>query len=184
MGAAHGRELAGAAQVRTLMRRIGAGARAGGRVYLVGGSSAVLLGWRETTVDVDLKLDPEPPGALNAIARAKETLKINVELSAPDDFVPPLPAWRDRSPFISREGPVDFFHYDFYGQALAKIERGHAQDLGDVEAMHKLDLISPVRLASFFDKIEPDFVRYPSIDPACCRMKLERTVAAMTAERP
>lgn len=163
------------------MRRIGAEARAGGRVYLVGGSSAVLLRWRETTIDVDLKLDPEPPGALDAIARAKETLKINVELSAPDDFVPPVPGWRERSRFISREGPVDFFHYDFYGQALAKIERGHAQDLRDVEAMHALDLISPVRLASLFKEIEPGLVRYPSIDPACYLRKLEGAVAAMTS---
>ena len=75
---------AGADQVRKLMRRLGSAVRSPGRIYLVGGSSAVLVGWRETTVDVDLKLDPEPAGAFEAIARAKETLNINVELAAPD----------------------------------------------------------------------------------------------------
>ncbi len=180
-GGVHGRGTTGALQVRGLMRRIGAESRSGGCVYLVGGSSAVLLGWRDTTIDVDLKLDPEPLGALDAIARAKEALKINVELSAPDDFVPPVPGWRERSRFISREGLVDFFHYDFYGQALAKIERGHVQDLRDVQAMHALDLIAPVRLASFFKEIEPELVRYPAITAHCFRTKLEGAVAAMTS---
>ena len=49
---------------------------------LVGGASAVIIGWRETTLDVDLKLDPEPPGVFEAIALAKDALAINVELAA------------------------------------------------------------------------------------------------------
>ena len=179
----HGRGTTGALEVRALMRRIGAESRSGGRVYLVGGSSAVLLGWRDTTIDVDLKLDPEPRGALDAIARAKEALKINVELSAPDDFVPPVPGWQDRSRFVSREGLVDFFHYDFYGQALAKIERGHAQDLRDVKAMYALDLIAPARVASFFEAIEPELVRYPAIAARSFRTKLEGAVALMTSRQ-
>ena len=58
---------AGADKVRKLMRRLGRAARSPGRIYLVGGSSAVLVGWRETTVDVDLKLDPEPTGVFEAM---------------------------------------------------------------------------------------------------------------------
>ena len=73
-----------AENVRQLMRRLGEEARGGGRVYLVGGASAVLIGWRETTVDVDLKLDPEPPGVFEAIARAKDALDMNIELAAPE----------------------------------------------------------------------------------------------------
>ncbi len=174
-----GRGLAGAAAVRTLLRRIGAESRGRGRVYLVGGSSAVLLGWRETTVDVDLKLDPEPAGALEAIAKAKEALNINVELAAPDDFIPALPNWRDRSVFVHRTGRVEFFHYDFYGQALAKIERGHAQDLPDVAAMHRLGLIEPARLSSYFEAIGPALVRYPALDAASFRRKIDRALAGM-----
>ena len=41
-----------AAKVRELMRCLGREARGAGRVYLVGGASAVLVGWRETTVDI------------------------------------------------------------------------------------------------------------------------------------
>ena len=39
-----------------------------------------LEGWRSATVDLDLKLDPEPEGVFAAIARIKEELDVNVEL--------------------------------------------------------------------------------------------------------
>ena len=55
-------------QVRKLMRLPGGVVRSYGGICLVGGSFAVLLGWRETTVAVDPRLDPEPAGVLEAIA--------------------------------------------------------------------------------------------------------------------
>ena len=61
------------------MRLLGREARGGGRIYLVGGASAVIVGWRDTTIDVDLKLDPEPPGVFEAIARAKDVLNMNLD---------------------------------------------------------------------------------------------------------
>ena len=42
-----------AAKVRELMRLVGREALGMGRIYLVGGASAVLVGWRDTTVDVE-----------------------------------------------------------------------------------------------------------------------------------
>ena len=156
------------------MRRLGGAARSPGRIYLVGGSSAVLVGWRETTVDVDLKLDPEPAGVFEAIARAKEALNINVELAAPDDFIPELPGWRERSPFIERHGRVGYHHYDFHAQALAKIERGHAQDSADVRAMGSRGLVRAARLLELFEVIEPELIRYPALDPASFREKVLR----------
>ena len=160
------------------MRFLGREAQGEGRIYLVGGASAVTVGWRETTVDVDLKLDPEPPGVFDAIARAKEVLNVNLELASPEDFIPPLPDWRARSVFVARHGPVDFLHYDFYAQALAKIERGHHQDPGDVEAMWRLNLIESGRLMHLFDAIEPDLVRYPAINPVQFRNRVQRAVRA------
>jgi len=44
-------------------------ARGDGCIYLVGGASAVIIGWRDSTTDVDLKLDPEPDGVFEAIAQ-------------------------------------------------------------------------------------------------------------------
>ena len=157
-------EISNVAKVRLLMRRLGERATGPGRVYLVGGASAALVGWREMNAAVDLKLDPEPGGVFEAIAHAKEELHMKVELAAPDDFIPPLPGWRERSPFVARHGVVDFHHYDFYAQALAKIERDHAQDLQDVAAMRKRGLIEPRRLVGFFRGIKSDLLRFPAID--------------------
>lgn len=151
----------------------------GGSVYLAGGASAVIIGWRDLTVDVDLKLDPEPAGAFECIARAKEVLNMNIELAAPDNFIPALPDWHERSEFIARHGTTDFFHYDFHSQALAKIARGHGQDHSDVEAMSHLELIKPGFLLELLDAIEPDLKRYPAINPLRFREKIEAAVAAL-----
>ena len=62
------RETSDAAKIEGLMQGIGRLARGPGRVYLVGGASAVMIGWRQATVDADLKLDPEPEGVFEAIA--------------------------------------------------------------------------------------------------------------------
>ncbi len=178
------RSTSNAAKVREFMRFLGTEAKGTGRVYLTGGASAVLVGWRSTTVDVDIKLDPEPPGAFEAIAHAKEALDMNVELAAPDDFIPALPEWRRRSVFIVRHGPVAFLHYDFHAQALAKIERGHTQDLQDVEAMRRLKLIEAGRLSQLFDALEPGFSRYPAIDPASFRDRVAKALKALEAASP
>ena len=163
-------------KVHDFLQFLGANAH-GGRVYLTGGASAVIVGWRDLTVDVDLKLDPEPKGAFACIARAKETLNMNVELAAPDDFIPALPGWRERSEFIARHGTTDFFHYDFYAQALAKIARGYGPDRGDVQAMVRLKLVDLETLLNLFEAIEPDLKRYPAIDPSRFRDKVETTAA-------
>jgi hypothetical protein len=140
-----------------------------GRVYLTGGASAVLLEWRETTVDIDIKILPEDDRVLRAIPELKERLGINIELAAPSDFIPPLPGWEERSPFIHREATLSFRHYDFYAQCLAKIERGHRKDQADVKKMIDSGLVNPTRLRELFEAIEPELFRYPAIDPATFR---------------
>jgi hypothetical protein len=164
---------ADAAKIRELMREIGRRARGPGRIYLTGGATAVLLGFRESTIDVDVKLEPEPDGVFEAIAMLKDELELNVELAAPDQFIPPLPGWSDRSLFIERHGPVDFFHYDLRAQALSKIERGHAQDVRDVEALLAGGHVDRAELRSAFAEIEPALVRYPALDPDAFRRKLD-----------
>ena len=176
------RSLVNADKIVRLMEGIGGRATGAGRVYLVGGSSAVLVGWRNATVDADIKLDPEPAAVFEAIALLKDELDMNVELAAPDQFVPPLPGWRERSPFIARCGEVDFFHYDFYGQALAKIERGHSTDLGDVRAMVERGLINLEELVRLFERVTPDLLRYPAIDEQALRSKLARIVTRLQGD--
>lgn len=140
-----------------------------GRVYLTGGGTALLEGWRAMTVDIDLKAAPEPAGFFEAIAQLKDSLDVNVELAAPDDFIPSLPGWQDRSLFIARHGRIDFFHFDPYSQALAKIERGHQRDRLDVQAMMDRGLVQRQLLFELFSAIEKDLIRFPGIDAAAFR---------------
>lgn len=166
-----------AEKVQVLLRELGRRARGPGRVYLTGGASALLEGWRATTVDVDIKLDPEPEGIFEVIARLKNELQLNIELSAPDQFLPPPPDWRERSQFIVRWGQVEFFHYDFRAQALAKIARGHARDLKDVEAMIEKGLVATDELAKVAEQIRAELIRYPALDSAAFEARLEEFVS-------
>jgi hypothetical protein len=158
------RRLADADRIRRLMSALGSEARAEARVYLTGGTSAVLVGWRGTTIEADMTMEPELDEVLRAIPRLKDQLELNVELASPGDFIPELPGWRDRSPFITREGSLFFHHYDFYAQALSKIERRHTRDIEDVLQMHERHLIGPQKLRELFAAIEPKLYRYPAID--------------------
>jgi hypothetical protein len=143
------------------------------RVYLVGGTTAVLTGWRPSTIDVDLVMRPEDDAVLRAIPAIKERLQVNVELASPLDFIPVPPGWEERSPPITRIGRVSFCHFDLYAQALAKIERGHRQDVADVHEMMRHGLIDATQLLVYFEGIEPDLYRYPAIDGPSFRRAVE-----------
>jgi len=64
------------------MKSIGRGEKKKARVYFVGGATAVLLGWRETTIDIDLKIVPELDEILRKLPQLKEDLQLNVELAS------------------------------------------------------------------------------------------------------
>jgi hypothetical protein len=167
------RGVADAERVRAFLRALGRAADVPARVFLTGGATAVLLGWRPTTIDVDLKLVPESDTLLRAIARLKDELAVNVELAAPSDFIPEVPGWEERSLFVADEGRLAVYHYDPYAQALAKIERGHAQDVADVRAMMETGLVAGGRLLELFSRIEPNLYRYPALDPRTFRSAVE-----------
>ena len=120
-----------AARIRELARRLGRVAPARTRIYLTGGATAVLEGWRASTIDVDVRFEPESDALLRELVDLKDRLGINVELASPPDFIPELPGWRERSPLVFREGN------------------------------------------ELYEKVEPELYRYPAIDPAAFRRKLE-----------
>jgi hypothetical protein len=163
------RALTDAARLETLMRALGAEADAETRVYFTGGATAVLFGWRSSTIDVDLKIVPDRDRLYRALPALKERLQINLELAAPDDFIAVRDGWEERSPFIRREGRVSFHHFDLYAQALAKVERGHSQDLVDVKEMLERNLIASAKAVEYFEVIEPKLYRYPAVDAATFR---------------
>ena len=90
------REKVTAERLEKFMQAVGRAGKMNCRIYLVGGATAVLLGWRETTIDIDLKLVPEVNEILRALPELKEALQINVELA--------WPLWSSLWPF----DPCDF----------------------------------------------------------------------------
>ena len=168
------RQKVSADRLAQFMKSLGRGEKKVVRVYLVGGATAVLLGWRESTIDIDLKIVPDSDALLRKLPILKEDLQLNVELASPDDFVPALPGWEERSTYIGREGAVEFFHYDFYGQALAKIERGHTTDLRDVDEMINRGLVEPARLLELFSRVADELYKYPAIDAKSLRLAVEQ----------
>ena len=139
----------------------------------MGGATAVIHGWRPTTIDVDLVMRPEDDTLLRAIPELKEKLQINVELASPLDFIPVPPGWEDRGMFIGQKGRIEFFHFDPYAQALAKVERAHRQDLADVREMIARGMIERGRAREYFARIEPELYRFPAIDAPSFRQAVE-----------
>ncbi len=168
------RELADSNRIERFMTELGNVVQVAVRVYFTGGATAVLYGWRETTIDVDIKLVPDRDEILREIPRLKEELNLNVELAAPSDFIPLPAGWEERSPPIRTEGKVAFHHFDPAAQTLSKIERGHDQDLQDVREMIARGLVDPDEARTQFEAIEPELYRFPAIDPGSFRDAVER----------
>jgi hypothetical protein len=147
------------------------------RIYLVGGATALLHGFRATTIDIDLVVEPANAPLLKSFPQIKEALAISLELASPLDFLPELGGWRDRSRFVRQEGKLAVFEFDFYSQALAKIERGHEQDRIDVRAMLEHGLIEPAKLRQLHAAIETELYRFPAVDRDVLREKLDRALA-------
>jgi hypothetical protein len=150
-------------RLRQVLDALGRACRGPGVVYLTGGATALLEGWRASTVDLDLKLDPEPDGAFAAIARIKEELDVNVELASPDDFLPELADWREHSTPVGRFGQVEVRHYDLRAQALAKLARGFERDVRDARAMLERGLVTCAALRAALEQMEPRLERFPRV---------------------
>jgi hypothetical protein len=159
-------------RMRQVLDALGRACHGPGIVYLTGGATALLSGWRASTVDIDLKLDPEPEGAFAAIARIKEELAVNVELASPADFLPELADWRAQSPLVGRFGPVEVRHYDLRAQALSKLARGFERDVADVRAMLERRLVTCAALRSALAEMAPRLERFPRVSERELRGRL------------
>ena len=131
-----------------------------GRVYLVGGGTAVWLGWRPSTVDVDLHGHPDD--LFRDIEHVKERLRLNVEFARPEDFVPALAGSEDRHVHIETIGAVSFYHHDPYAQAFAKVVRGFGRDLLDAEHFVSSGMVDIDRLRELVHGIPRGaYAKYP-----------------------
>lgn len=161
-------------RLREFLAELSRSARHPTRLYLTGGASQLLRGVRDATVDIDLTFEPESDDILRTMVRLKEALNVNVEIVTPSHFVPPLPGWRDRCEFVLQLGDLSVFHFDPYTQVLAKLERGHARDIQDIESLVSLGVVDPSRLRELFARVRGELFRYPAIDPSSLVAAVER----------
>jgi len=167
------REALSRARLQEFLKELSHSASQPVRLYLTGGASQLLRGLRESTVDVDLTLEPEAAEVLRSMVMLKERLNLNVEIVSPAHFVPALPGWRERCEFVEEIGRLSVYHFDAYTQVLSKLERGHDRDRSDVADLVGAGLVDPERLRELFARIEGDLFRYPAIDPKSLRRAVE-----------
>jgi len=165
------------------MQQLAHAAQSPGNVYFAGGVTAVMHGFRLSTMDIDLKFSPEPQGVFEAIPNLKETLSLNIELASPVDFIPVQPDWEARSVHIATFGQVSFYHFDYCAQALAKLSRLRQHDLKDVACMLDADLISYTDLEHTLFALEPLLLRYPDIDKNSFYNKIESAIALLKSRQ-
>ncbi len=137
----------------------------------------LLLGIRDQTIDVDIKMDPEPKGAFEAIRSLKDDLDINIELASPGDFIPPPSDWRNKSVLIEKIGNISYYHYDLRMQALSKLERGLGRDLGDVAGLIRKGLI---RKSDLMDALNTANINAnPAIDREALGLKVAEFIESI-----
>jgi hypothetical protein len=155
--------------METLARSLRRGAPV--RIWFLGGATAVDLGWRGATIDVDLHASDDR--ILATIEKIKESLRINVELVQPEDFVPPLRGSEERHLFIESAGSITFLHHDPYAQLLSKIVRGFHRDLEDGARFLEEGLVDPELFRELVRGIpRTEYLRYPHLS----RASVERAV--------
>lgn len=167
-------------RLRELMGDLARSAPAGEvyRVYLVGGATAVVEGWRTATIDADLHADRE--GVFRDLSAIKERLGLNVEFARPEQFVPPLAGSAGRHVSIERVGDVEFFHYDPYAQLFSKIVRGFRKDLLDAEHFLRSGMVDPDCFRDLVRAIgDPAYAKHPNLDRGAVEDAVDEFLASI-----
>lgn len=128
----------------------------------VGGGTAVLMGWRDSTIDVDLYAADD--AVFHDVQAIKERLELNIEFARPEDFVPPLAGSGNRHIFIETIGTVGFYHYDPYAQLLSKVVRGFDRDMQDARSFLRSGMVDAKRFRSLVEDIPDEaYAKYPAL---------------------
>lgn len=145
--------------IERFLKRLGRMVHHPGRIYLVGGAALVhhqVRGPRATTLDIDLSFEASNEQEIeSAIQRLKTELDLNVERASPGDFIPLPASWQDHAHYIGRYGALEVFYFDYYSQALSKIERSTERDLQDVELLARQGWITRAGLDAAYQEVLP-----------------------------
>lgn len=157
------------------LERLGKCYRHPGTLYLVGGTSLLLVARKESTFDIDVQYAVAPEHLtefIRCLRQVSRELGFPVEQASPDQFIPLPAGFEERRQFVGRYGSLDVFHFDFYSVALAKIHRGNEKDYADVLTMIRTGLIDLLRLESYLEQVLPDYENFsPNADPSAFRRK-------------
>ncbi|HEY7671936.1 MAG TPA: DUF6036 family nucleotidyltransferase [Gammaproteobacteria bacterium] len=149
------------------------------RIYLVGGGTAVLEGWRESSIDADVYAEQDD--IFRDVQEIKERLNLNIEFARPEDFVPPLEGSEGRHVLIETVGRVSFYHYDPYAQLLSKIVRGFARDLVDAKGFVTSGMVDPHRFRALVQGIaDSAYSKYPRLSAGAVRAAVDDFLASRT----
>lgn len=162
-------------KMRQLMDAMGRQVKNAVSVLFCGGATAVLLGFRESTVDVNLTFEPEHEEMFKLIKAFRDDLNINIELTSPAHFIPELEGSEARHVFIEDNGAVSFYHYDLYMQVLSNIERAWPVDLSDARSLAKY--VDLNLLTDLFLSASSAFERFPAIDRDALETKLRNFIS-------
>lgn len=156
------------------LQRLGQCYRHAGELYLVGGSSLLLVAAKTSTFDIDVKFEvplEHQTAFIRCLRQVGRELGVPVEQASPDQFIPMPSGYIERRRFVGRFSNLDVFHFDFYAVALSKLHRGNDKDFADVISMTQQGLIELTALEGYFQEILPRYEDLLSADPTGFRRK-------------
>lgn len=158
--------------IQSFMKSVGKVLKKRATLYLTGGSTAILYGFREGTIDIDIAGDMDE--LFSHISKMKERLQINIEMAKPTDFVPSLKDEKNRHILIGTFGKATFMHFDPYALAFSKIVRGHATDIADAKALMTSKLVDAKKLCAMVKRLsDHDFAKYPRLNRPAIEAAIE-----------
>jgi len=141
-------------QLTLFLSRLGQRYSAPARLYLFGGSALLWMGGNRNTADIDFTLSAPQADALRLVISAVASeLDLDVEESAPAEFMP-LPSGADaRHHPIGRYGNLEAFLFDPYSIAVMKIDRAFETDMEDVRFLVQAGHVDLAFLAQCVEEV-------------------------------
>ncbi|MBP7692359.1 MAG: hypothetical protein KA764_10600 [Anaerolineales bacterium] len=140
-------------QLRQFFDRLGQRHPQPAALYLFGGSAVLWLGGPRPTLDIDFTLTRGDPALRQNIAAVAAELGLDLEESAPAEFMP-LPAGHEkRHRFLGQFGSVAVYLFDPYSIAVMKIDRAFDSDMEDVRFLLAAGEIDLAALAQLIDDV-------------------------------